>query len=324
MALPVSGTITIADINAEFGLGNSLAAYRGAQWYTANGGSGTFSTNNLNFQQFYSKQPTPSGPRPLTVRVEFPASASIVLTGTIAGTNMAIAWGDGTNDTLVGTASKTHTYPVGTYDIQISGDVGFRFSSATSKYVKDVLQWGDVNYISMATMFQDGYGLTVLSATDVPNLSNVRTLSAMFSACTSFNSPLNNWDVSTITNMNQMLDDTFLFNQPLDAWNTANVTNMNFMFQRSESFNQPLNSWNTANVTTSSFMFSRTKAFNQPLDAWNTGNITNMNGMFEQTSVFNQDLSGWCVSKIPTKPSSFDSLAAAWTFPRPVWGTCPP
>jgi len=30
------------------------------------------------------------------------------------------------------------------------------------------------------------------------------------------------------------------FNQPLNDWNVSNVTNMNFMFQNARSFNQPL------------------------------------------------------------------------------------
>ena len=37
------------------------------------------------------------------------------------------------------------------------------------------------------------------------------------------------------------------FNQPLDNWDVSNVTNMVFMFWGAESFNQPLNNWDLSN-----------------------------------------------------------------------------
>ena len=38
------------------------------------------------------------------------------------------------------------------------------------------------------------------------------------------------------------------FNQPLNNWNVSNVTDMKEMFERAHSFNQPLNKWNVSNV----------------------------------------------------------------------------
>ena len=39
------------------------------------------------------------------------------------------------------------------------------------------------------------------------------------------------------------------FNQPLNKWNVSNVTNMACMFYGASSFNQPLNNWNVSKVT---------------------------------------------------------------------------
>lgn len=61
MTLQASGAITIAQINAEFGLGNNLNAYRGVTWYTDAGGTGTFSSGALSMNAFYSKRATSPG-----------------------------------------------------------------------------------------------------------------------------------------------------------------------------------------------------------------------------------------------------------------------
>lgn len=52
----------MSQINAEFGRGNNLNAYRGTTWYTSGGSSGTFSSGAISFSEFYGKQATsPSG-----------------------------------------------------------------------------------------------------------------------------------------------------------------------------------------------------------------------------------------------------------------------
>ena len=56
MALPSSGALSMSAINAEFGRGNNLGSYRGTQWYTAAGGSGTFPSGAISFNNFYGTQ----------------------------------------------------------------------------------------------------------------------------------------------------------------------------------------------------------------------------------------------------------------------------
>ena len=48
----------------------------------------------------------------------------------------------------------------------------------------------------------------------------------MFTEARSFNQPLNNWNVSKVTDMERMFRGATSFNQPLNNWNVSKVTNM--------------------------------------------------------------------------------------------------
>lgn len=61
MTIKSSGQLAMSEINAEFGLGNNLGAYRGVTWYTDAGGTGTFPFSNLNMSAFYSKRKNAPG-----------------------------------------------------------------------------------------------------------------------------------------------------------------------------------------------------------------------------------------------------------------------
>ena len=88
------------------------------------------------------------------------------------------------------------------------------------------------------------------------------------------------------------------FNQPLDKWNVSNVKDMSMMFDNAKSFNQPLNNWNVSNVTSISTMFRYASSFNQPLDNWDVSNVEYMNSLFYEAESFNQNLESWNVSKV--------------------------
>ena len=95
--------------------------------------------------------------------------------------------------------------------------------------------------------------------------------------------PINNWDVSRVTNMSKLFLEKWNFNENISKWNVSNVTNMNYMFVGAKSFNQPLNNWNVSKVIRINNMFYRAKSFNKPLNKWNISNVRDMCAMFEKT-----------------------------------------
>ena len=114
----------------------------------------------------------------------------------------------------------------------------------------------------------------------------------MFSDAKSFNQPLNNWDVSNVTDMALMFYYARSFNQQLNKWNTSNVRSMKEMFLDAESFNQDLNThYETKHdyktrlerdVKIPGFhKLIPTVLENLKYMAWDVSNVRNMDNMFD-------------------------------------------
>ncbi len=58
-------------------------------------------------------------------------------------------------------------------------------------------------------------------------------------ARSSFNQPIDNWDVSKVENMRQMFCENKVFNQSLASWNTNSLIYKDNMFTGATAYNQP-------------------------------------------------------------------------------------
>ena len=130
---------------------------------------------------------------------------------------------------------------------------------------------------------------------DVSKVTNMRNL---FQGVERFNGDLSKWDVSNVTDMGGMFSSALSFCGDLSKWDVSNVTAMYNMFCGVENFNGDLSKWDVSNVTDMSYMFCGAGAFNGDLSKWDVSNVTNMRCMFADAESFNGDLSKWNVSNV--------------------------
>ena len=137
------------------------------------------------------------------------------------------------------------------------------------------------------------------------NVSSITDMSNLFQAKTTFNSDISNWDVSAVTDMRSMFEGATAFNQDISGWERTSpastlgaVKNMNYMFNNCSAFNQDISGWDVSEVTDMSSMFEGATAFNQDISGWDISSVINMNKMFYNAYKFNQDISDWDVSSV--------------------------
>lgn len=244
------------------------------------------------------------------------SDTQITIPTTGGGYNYDIVWtnltnagvGDGSITGQTGDYTITGLENGSTYQVEITGTFPQIFFNNAGDRLKilTVEQWGDGLWASMLNAF---YGCTNLTipATDAPDLSLVTSIQAMFRSASSFNEPINHWDVSNITDMSYLFYFTNSFNQGLSGWNTANVLDMQFMFRSAGSFDQDIGSWNVSSVTNMASMFYVAGSFvNHDLSLWDVSNVLDMNSMF-QASAFNGNISTWNVANVTDMEAMFES-----------------
>ena len=192
------------------------------------------------------------------------------------------------------------------------------FTPLTSNYnLLEVVQFGTVAWQSMHYMFFGCKQMTFAANIDRPDLTKVTDMESMFSNCTSFNQPLNDWKVGSVINMGWMFYNCHAFNQPLEKWDVSKVTDMIAMFAGSTAFNQPLAGWDVSKVTKMNSMFYNCSSFNQPLADWDVSKVTDMNSMFQNCPSFNQPLNDWKVGSVTNMRSMFSGCIS---FNQPLAG----
>ena len=137
---------------------------------------------------------------------------------------------------------------------------------------------------------------TIYGPVEEWDVSWITDMSYAFCDNKTFNKNINNWDVSSVYTMDSMFKNSE-FNKQLNNWNVSNVVNMEYMFAFATCFNQPLEKWDVSSVKDMDSMFKNAESFNQPLEKWDVSSVKDMNSMFKNAESFNQPLEKWDVRK---------------------------
>jgi surface protein len=263
--------------------------------------------------------------------------------------DFTVDWGDGTNDTITtwNQSETTHSYASqDTYTFNIEGKIiGWSFNNGGDKLkLIEIKQWGVLrldnsgNYfygcsnlnitaidildlIGTTTLegcFRDCSNLVEIESMNEWDVSSVTNMDGMFWSAFDFNQNISNWDVSSVTNMRSMFIGARYFNQDISNWDVSSVTNMLRMFHFSYSFNQDISNWDVSSVTDMSYMFEFTYDFNQDISNWNVSSVTNMYSMFSHSYSFNQDIGNWDVSSV-TKMGNMFSQTYSFNRDIGIW-----
>lgn len=239
---------------------------------------------------------------PFTMRTTIPANGSnFTLSPQMSNGECFVDWGDTNSQTL--TASTTHNYTSsGTYDIKIFDSVnGSKFTGFSSPwttptytYEKSILKWGDIEWQNNNWFYSSGSNNTdnkirveaPAGSSNAPNLSNVTSLSDMFSSTFTanrtgyfedVNGNLSDWDVSTITDMNRMFK-TFDANGctiDIRNWNVSNVENFS-KWGESSSIIFNIDNWVTSSATNMSQMCNGVSSTSTGIENLVTTNVTTL------------------------------------------------
>jgi hypothetical protein len=152
------------------------------------------------------------------------------------------------------------------------------------------------------------------------DVSTITDMSSLFVNRKYFNSDISRWDVSSVVSMDRIFDGAYIFNQPIGSWNVRSVKSLNSAFYNALSFNQQLNEWDVSAVQDFRYAFQQATSFNQPLHAWNVSSGTKFDGMFQSATAFNENISNWDVTRGTTLPFMFaNARSFNQTICSPAW-----
>ena len=202
----------------------------------------------------------------------------------------------------------------GIYDLEVmpKDSNGFniiRFGGGGDKdKMLDIKLWGTIVWSTFNSAFNNCDNMLV-TATDIPDLSQVTSLKSMFEEATSVNPDVSNWDTSNVTDMEALFLRAASANPNTSNWDVSNVTDMRRMFRQASSANPDTSNWNVSSVTDMSFMFLGASSANPNTSNWNVSSVTDMRSMFRFATVANPNVSNWDVSNVTDMSYMFEDSA---------------
>ena len=139
------------------------------------------------------------------------------------------------------------------------------------------------------------------------DVSSVTDMQQMFIGARDFNQYIGEWDVSKVETMEGMFNKAYKFNQYIGEWDVSSVTDMSKMFHFAYVFNQAIVKWDVSNVQYMNETFNTARAFNQYIGEWDVSKVENMRFMFWSAQDFNQPIGKWDVSNVKNMEGMFNA-----------------
>ena len=140
--------------------------------------------------------------------------------------------------------------------------------------------------------------------------------------CAILRGPIEDWDVSHITDMEGTFKSAPDFDKDISKWDVSRVTCLNSMFFSATDFDADISRWDVSQVTCMREVFRNAKVFNRNLSKWDVSRVKNMWRLFQDAQLFNGDISKWDVSKVKSMEklfmgaSSFNGNISEWKVSR--------
>ena len=134
--------------------------------------------------------------------------------------------------------------------------------------------------------------------------------------------PIEDWDVSNVTDMSAAFAHKDCQGIDFSKWNTSKVTNMANMFYGASNVDgASLENLNTSKVTNMHSMFFMCGLFNPDLRKWNTSYVRDMTCMFDCSGFYGTGLPSWDVSNVNKMVYMFGRCDDMFTDDLTKWNT---
>jgi len=167
-----------------------------------------------------------------------------------------------------------------------------------------------VNHLDISGVKYLNYIFSYTEAFNQPldqwDTSSVEEMYYSFSSALAFDQNIGSWDVSNVQYMTGTFESAVFNNggsPSINNWNTSSVIDMEGLFWYNERFNQPIGNWDVSNVTTFYRTFQDNNIFNQDISNWDISNATDVQNMFYNNKGFQNggvpidwEITGYCWS----------------------------
>ena len=155
--------------------------------------------------------------------------------------------------------------------------------------ITDIKQWGTIVWSSFSAAFW-GCSNMLTTATDVPNLSNVNSMYAMFYGASLANPLTRDWDVSNVFDMFFMFFEATSANPNTENWDVSSVQDLDYMFYYATSANPDVSNWDVSSVFYMDGVFNNATSANPDTSNWDVSNALYMYQLFEGSNLSVENL----------------------------------